>query len=90
MSKTDTSGLSRRQLLRDATLTVGGAAMLAAAATQPAEAGPVSPTAVNYQATPKGDQRCDNCALFQPPSSCKFVSGAISPQGWCKLYVKKS
>jgi len=45
--------------------------------------------AVRYQATPKGKLRCDNCALWQPPSSCKLVDGKISPSGWCTLYKKK-
>jgi len=31
---------------------------------------------------PKGDQACENCALFEAPSSCKTVDGTVSPQGW--------
>lgn len=45
--------------------------------------------AVSYQPTPKGSQRCDNCALWQGPSSCKLVDGNIAPAGWCTLYKKK-
>ena len=82
------AGVSRRHLLRGATLTACGAAVLAIAAT-PAEAGAVTQAAAGYQTTPKGDQRCDNCALFVAPTSCKFVAGVISPSGWCKLYAKK-
>lgn len=44
---------------------------------------------VAYQDTPKGALRCDNCAQFEAPSSCKVVDGTISPSGWCKVYVKK-
>jgi hypothetical protein len=44
--------------------------------------------AVKYQDTPKGDQRCENCKQFQPPSACKVVDGTISPQGWCTVYIK--
>ncbi len=47
-------------------------------------------TAVTYQATPKGDQQCSNCSLFQPPSACTLVDGTISPSGWCKFWVKKA
>lgn len=46
--------------------------------------------AVKYQPTPKGKARCDNCALWQPPSSCKLVDGTIVPSGWCVLYKAKS
>ncbi|MBS0472485.1 MAG: high-potential iron-sulfur protein [Proteobacteria bacterium] len=84
------TGVSRRQLLGRATATVCGAAIAVAAGTQSAQAGQISPAAAGYQPMPKGDQRCDNCTLFQPPMGCKFVSGEISPQGWCKLYVKRS
>ena len=45
--------------------------------------------AVEYQDTPKGDQECSNCSLFQEPSACTLVDGEISPKGWCKFWVKK-
>jgi hypothetical protein len=48
-----------------------------------------SQKSVAYQDTPKGEQQCDNCALFQAPDACKYVDGAVSPSGWCKVYVKK-
>lgn len=41
--------------------------------------------AVAYQDTPKDDQRCDNCSLFQAPNSCTLVDGEINPSGWCKF-----
>lgn len=46
--------------------------------------------AVSYQDTPKGRARCDNCAQWQPPSSCKLVTGTINPAGWCTVYAPKS
>jgi hypothetical protein len=49
----------------------------------------MSPKAMQYQPTPKGKQRCDNCANFQAPSSCKLVDGTIAPSGWCILYRPK-
>ena len=82
--------MSRRQLLRSATLVAATAAVLMAGATGPAAAGTMTQKAAGYQATPKGDQRCDGCALFVAPGSCKLVAGDISPSGWCRLYVKKS
>jgi hypothetical protein len=45
--------------------------------------------AVEYQATPKGDQECSNCSLFQEPNACTLIDGEISPKGWCKFWVKK-
>ncbi len=83
---------SRRSILRNLALTAGGAAVfgttmsgarLSAAQTKATQ------KAVGYQDTPKGAQRCDNCAQFEPPSSCKTVQDPIAPSGWCKVYVKK-
>jgi hypothetical protein len=50
----------------------------------------MSEASVAYQDAPKGDRSCANCALFQAPSSCKTVGGVISPNGWCKIWVKKA
>ncbi len=45
---------------------------------------------VGYQDSPKGNQQCDNCALFQAPGACQTVDGTIAPQGWCKIYRPKA
>ena len=90
MISKDLTAVSRRQLLRSATIVAGTAAVFVAGATQPAAAGTMTQKAAGYQPAPKGDQRCDNCALFVTPASCKLVAGDISPSGWCRLYVKKS
>ena len=83
--------VSRRDLLRSVTLIAGGAAALATVITaQRAEAGQMTKQAAGYQATPHGEQKCENCALFQSPASCKFVAGDVSPTGWCRLYAKKT
>jgi hypothetical protein len=84
----ETSKFSRRQVLT----VVAGAAGVATAivsGTVPAKAAKAPQKAVKYQDTPKGEQRCDNCALFEAPSSCKTVDGTISPEGWCMVYAKK-
>ena len=84
--------ISRRQML---TIAAGAAgSSIAGVATiigtsKPARAAKMSQQAVKYQDTPKGDQSCANCALFEPPSSCKTVDGTVSPDGWCMVYVKK-
>jgi hypothetical protein len=81
--------VSRRSLLRGATITAGGAVLLAAAmTTQPAEA-KMAQTAAAYVPTAKGGQHCSECALFIAPSSCRLVDGVISPTGYCRFFVKK-
>jgi hypothetical protein len=82
--------VSRRAILRNAALTVGGAAILATNASgNPAAAQTkLAQKAVSYQDTPKGAARCDNCKQFAAPSSCKIVDGTIQPSGWCTVYVK--
>jgi hypothetical protein len=76
---------SRRTLLRGAVRAAGAAAMLGAAA-NPALA-KISQAAVAYQPQPNGDKSCDKCAQFLPPNACKIIDGAISPQGWCRVFV---
>ncbi len=81
--------VSRRDFLNVAA--AGGGAMLAIGlSSTPARASSKMPhNAVSYQSKPKGDQRCDNCALWQPPSHCKLVQDPIEPTGWCVLYRAK-
>jgi High potential iron-sulfur protein len=88
--KTSPERLSRRALLRNAAV-AGGAAVLGTTviAARADAAQQVPQKLVGYQDHPHGNQRCDNCAQFEPPSSCKVVSGTIKPEGWCKVYVKK-
>ncbi len=84
--------LSRRSILRNLAFTAGGAAVLGTTVSGNRVASAqtkATQKAVGYQDTPKGPQRCDNCAQFEPPSSCKTVQGPIAPAGWCKVYVKK-
>jgi hypothetical protein len=49
----------------------------------------MSQASVAYQDSPKGDQQCSNCSLFQEPDACTLVDGKISPSAWCKFWVKK-
>ena len=82
---TEQQGVSRRRVL---TIAAGAAgASIAGVSVAPAQAKTPQKT-VKYQDTPKGDQRCENCKQFEPPSACKVVDGTISPQGWCLVYVK--
>jgi High potential iron-sulfur protein len=86
---TGSSGISRRRAL-----TIAAAASVTSAAgvigtSTPAQAAKAPQKVVKYQDTPKGEQRCDNCELFEAPSSCKNVDGTIAAQGWCIVYRKK-
>jgi hypothetical protein len=59
--------------------------------TAPPTAKKLPPASVQYQAQPKGDQKCSGCAHFIVESStCKLVDGPISPEGWCSLWLKKA
>ena len=79
---------SRRQLIFGAALTAGlaGTAGLIPGAASAAQA-KLSPADSGYQARPNGGQRCELCANWQAPGSCKVVSGPISPSGWCSLFA---
>jgi High potential iron-sulfur protein len=87
---TKSNRISRRRVL---TAVAGAAGAITGAAiigsSTPARAAKAPQKAVKYQDTPKGDQSCTNCALFEPPSSCKTVEGTVSPEGWCMVYAKK-
>ncbi len=80
------SGVSRRTVL----IAAAGTAPLLAMMTGRAEAGVKVPQdAVHYQPTPKDGQDCGHCYHFVTPGTCKLVDGAVSVNGWCRLWVKK-
>lgn len=86
--KPDHLNLTRRKFLGGAV--VGGALMGTVLTAQPASAASkMSQKAAQYRPTPNGKQRCDNCAFWEPPSSCRLVDGPISPSGWCMIYRPK-
>jgi hypothetical protein len=87
-SRTQWRALSRRTVvIRSLACAAGAAASLAPVKEAAAK---MAQKAVEYQDTPKGDQQCSNCSLFQEPNSCTLVDGEISPAGWCKFWVKKT
>lgn len=50
-----------------------------------------SQASVQYQTQPNGDQKCGGCMQFIAESNtCKLVEGQISPEGWCRLWVKRA
>ena len=82
--------VSRRDFLNIAA--VGGGALMAGALSASGSAAPkkFSQQQAHYQPVPKSGQRCQNCALWQSPTSCQVVDGQVSPAGWCILYQPKS
>jgi hypothetical protein len=89
---TGSQEISRRQALIIAAGAAGASVTGAAAVigtSSPAQAAKVSQKIVKYQDTPKGEQHCENCDLFEAPSSCKNVDGTVAAQGWCNIYRKK-
>lgn len=86
---TESNRISRRRVLTVAVGVVGAATGAAIIGTTTPAYAKVQQKAVKYQDTPKGEQACENCSLFEAPSSCKTVDGTISPQGWCMVYAKK-
>jgi hypothetical protein len=83
----DRAPVTRRAILRGAAVAASAVPVLLAGVS--AAHAKASQKAVAYQDTPKGEQSCANCRVFEPPASCKTVEGTVSPNGWCKIYIKK-
>ena len=81
--------ISRRAALTGTALVLG-AATATTVVRQAAAQQKISQAIAKYQDMPNGDNHCEVCANFQPPSACKFVQGEISPKGWCQLFSPKS
>jgi len=80
-------GLIARLALAGAVGAVGASLVPRRAAAAPSK---LPPGEIGYQASPKGNARCELCANWQAPNGCKVVAGTISPNGWCGLFVRKS
>jgi hypothetical protein len=83
--------LSRRAVLRGAAFGAGAGLLLGGGLASGARAAVAKLTqkAANYQATPRGNQRCNTCSQWVQPTSCKVVEGIVSPTGWCSLFAPK-
>ena len=75
--------MRRRTLLR--AVVFGATAGLVRTAR--AETAKLTKAEADYQDAPKDIRMCATCQLFEPPSACKVVEGAVSPNGWCKLFA---
>jgi len=83
------SELSRRSMLQRLATAAGTATVLTVGAHHAAAQAKASKTVVAYQDQPKGNQMCENCINFQPPSACKVVEGDVTSHGWCRAYAPK-
>jgi hypothetical protein len=78
--------VSRRRFLHGSVALVGGVGLASIASKE--AAAKIKGSLVAYQDTPKDGRDCKGCKLFEPPNACKSVEGVISPNGWCKLWIK--
>ncbi len=78
------SALSRRALFC-------GAGLLAASAVAPSAraASKVAQRQAGYKPHVSGAARCEKCAQFLPPASCKVVDGTIDPAGFCNFFAPR-
>ena len=76
--------ISRRAVLESSAAIAG----LVAGLVRPAAAQTkLNETDAKYQDHPHGEQRCEICLQFRPPSTCNLVEGQISPKGWCQFFA---
>ena len=87
----DSETVSRRSILQGVAH-VGGAATLLAVIANRASAAEAKTTkqAAGYQTSPNGGQSCSTCINFVRRNTCRIVAGNVSPQGWCKIWQRKS
>jgi hypothetical protein len=88
MTRNSNGNISRRAVLLRGTAFAAAAVAVSTVAVEPAMAAKLPKSEVGYQERPHGSQKCSNCALFQPPHSCKSVAGTIGPNSWCRIYRK--
>ena len=83
--------MSRRKLLASGLVAVPVTAALITLRPEPvaAQQQKVAQKLVQYQKTPKNNQKCSLCLHFVAPDSCKVVEGKIDPNGWCALFAPK-
>lgn len=86
-SGNDCRRISRRGVLAGTALALSAAAKVVSQAEAQQK---ISRADAKYQDTPKGNQHCDGCVNFQPPTACKFVQGDVSASGWCQLFAPKT
>ena len=82
--------ISRRRLLGRGVAGAAAAAIAAGVAGERAWAAyKVPKSQAGYKEVARGGARCDRCIQFLPPSGCKIVDGAVSPQGSCNFFAPR-
>jgi hypothetical protein len=83
-------GESRRHILRrSAFLLATTLVTLGLPALSRAQEAKTPKNQAGYKDEPNGKARCDSCAQFLPPGSCKLVQGSVSPSGWCNFFTPR-
>ncbi len=85
--------ISRRGLIEGATIAAisatTGLVLTPRAEADIGETDKISHADAKYQATPKGQQRCEICIQVEPPDHCKIVRSPISAKGWCQYFAAR-
>jgi hypothetical protein len=85
---------TRRDFVRNASLPIVGAMLIAASTSVASAKG--SQAQFKYQNKPNGSKKCSGCHFFvkgktaTANGTCTLVDGAISPNGWCIAYQPKT
>ena len=77
--------LTRRQFVSGSATIIGGVSLInvhaASAQTKATQ------DDADYQATPKGNEKCSSCQFFEASAgTCQVVEGTVAAEGWCNLY----
>ena len=68
---------------------VCGRARPVRAQSEPKESDKITHADAQYQLVPKGQQRCEICLQFDPPTHCKIVQSPIIRKGWCQYFAAR-
>jgi hypothetical protein len=83
------SEFSRRAVLQHWATAAGTVTVLGVSAYPALAQAKLAKKDVGYQEQPKGNQRCETCVNFQPPTNCKVVEGEVTPHSWCVAWAPK-
>jgi hypothetical protein len=91
---TSSQSISRRALFESAGVAIGlaianGSTPEATAEEAIKKEDKIKKPDAKYQDKPNGQQCCEICLNFQPPSTCKIVQGPITVHGWCQFFAAK-
>ncbi len=95
MTTRDQDRKTRRTMLRAGLAMIGGVAAVGAQARDGGDGRQfaqekIAQKIVQYQDTPKNDQKCSGCVNWEAPNACKIVAGTINPEGWCIAFAPKA